>query len=202
MSYRYRGYGSRGARAVWAIIIACVVVYLATALASLSQYPSGAMVDQFGIQRQGLASHPWTLVTSLFLHYGIYHILGNMLTLFWFGMVLVGLIGETKFLVLYFGAGIIGNLVFVGLAPHSVAVGASGAIFGVAGALAVMRPRAKVMIFPIPVPLDLWIAVVLGFVVLSFLPGVGWQAHLGGLATGLAAGWYFRRWERSRGIYG
>ncbi len=80
--------------------------------------------------------------------------------------------------------------------PLSVAVGASGAIFALGGALAMMRPKLRVFVFPIPVPLPLWIAVIGGFIILSFLPFVAWQAHLGGLVVGLIAGHIFRRKER------
>ena len=80
--------------------------------------------------------------------------------------------------------------------PLSVAVGASGAIFALGGALAVMRPKLRVVIFPIPVPLPLWIAVIGGFIILSLLPFVAWQAHLGGLIIGFIAGYIFRRKER------
>jgi len=76
------------------------------------------------------------------------------------------------------------------------AVGASGAIFALGGALTILVPYVKVYIFPIPAPLPLWVAVIGGFVILSFLPGVAWEAHLGGLLTGLAAGLVFRRGRR------
>jgi membrane associated rhomboid family serine protease len=75
-------------------------------------------------------------------------------------------------------------------------VGASGAIFALGGALAMLRPKLPVLVFPIPVPMPLWIAVIGSFVVLSFIPSVAWQAHLGGLIVGLVAGYFFRRRER------
>jgi membrane associated rhomboid family serine protease len=60
-----------------------------------------------------------------------------------------------------------------------------------------MRPKLRVFVFPIPVPLPLWAAVIGGFLIISFFPGVAWQAHLGGLVLGLIAGYFLRRRERS-----
>jgi membrane associated rhomboid family serine protease len=51
----------------------------------------------------------------------------------------------------------------------------------------------KVIFFPVPIPMPLWIAIVGSFVVLSLIPGVAWQAHLGGLLFGAAVGWYYKR---------
>ena len=144
-----------------------------------------------------LWSHPWTIVTSMFMHSGLWHCTANMLTLYFFGSYLSRLIGDSKFLIIYFSGGILGNVLYILLGdPLSIAVGASGAVFALGGALAVMRPKLKVFIFPIPIPLNLWIAVIGGFVILSFLPYVAWQAHLGGLIVGLIAGYIFRRKER------
>ena len=80
--------------------------------------------------------------------------------------------------------------------PYSIAIGASGAIFALGGVLTVMRPKLRVFVFPIPVPLPLWLAVIGGFLILSFFPGIAWQAHLGGLVFGLIAGYFFRKRER------
>lgn len=140
---------------------------------------------------------PWTIVTAMFVHAGIGHILGNMITLYFFGSYLIRLIGERNFWILYLCGGILGNILFMLLAPpFSVAVGASGAIFAVGGALTLMRPKLRVFIIPIPVPIPLWVAVIGGFLILSFLPGVAWQAHLGGLVFGLIMASFFRRRER------
>ena len=76
-------------------------------------------------------------------------------------------------------------------------VGASGAIFALGGALALLTPRLRVFVFPIPVPMPLWVAVIGGFVIISFAPGIAWQGHLGGLVTGLLAGLVLRRRVRT-----
>jgi len=97
----------------------------------------------------------------------------------------------------YFVGGILGNILYILLAPpFSIAIGASGAIFAVGGTLAVLRPKIRVFVFPIPIPFPLWVAVIGGFLIVSFFPNVAWQAHLGGLAFGLTVGYFFRKRER------
>jgi len=121
-----------------------------------------------------------------------------MITLYFFGTYFNRLVGEKSFLIVYFVGGIVGNfflLLLSGLAPYPAALGASGAVFALAGGLVVMRPRLPVIIFPIPIPMPLFVAVLGGFVILSFLPWVAWQAHLGWLIVGLIAGYISRRRE-------
>ena len=143
--------------------------------------------------------YPWGIVTSMFVHDGFYHIFANMLTLYFFGSFLVRLVGDRWFWIIYFGGGLLGGIFFVALQtwmePNSLAlaVGASGAVFAVAGALVMLAPRQRVFIFPIPVPVPLGIAVIGGFLLMSFLPGVAWQAHLGGILVGLGVGYYIKR---------
>lgn len=147
-----------------------------------------------GLQPVGLLTRPWTIVTNLFVHSGLWHITANMLTLYFFGRYLSRLIGEGKFLIVYFGGGILGNILFILLAPpFSIAVGASGAIFALGGILAVMRPKLMVFVFPIPVPIPLWVAVIGGFFIIALFPHIAWQAHLGGLIFGLTAGYFLRK---------
>jgi membrane associated rhomboid family serine protease len=147
---------------------------------------------------------PWTIITSIFLHGGIWHLLTNMITLFFFGRYISTLLGERKFLIVYFVGGISGNLLYLLIALYtpfgesfSLAIGASGAVFALGGVLAVMRPKIKVIILPVPIPIPLWVAVIGGFLVISLFPSVAWQAHLGGLAWGLAIGYFFKKRERT-----
>jgi len=153
------------------------------------------LLFQLGLTPALFPQRPWTLVTSMFVHVGIGHILPNMLTLYFFGSYLLQLIGERYFWVIYFLGGILGSIFYILLAPPlSVAVGASGAVFALGGALTVLRPKLKIFIFPLPVPIPLWVAVIGGFLIIS--PGVAWQAHLGGLVFGLVAAYFFRRQRR------
>ena len=104
------------------------------------------------------------------------------------------LIGEKKFLVVYFLGGIAGNILFILLAPpFAVGIGASGAIFALGGTLMIIAPRLRVFIIPIPIPVPLWIAIIVFLLISLLTPGIAWQAHLGGLILGLGAGRYFKR---------
>jgi len=186
----YRSYKRSSLNPVWILIALNVILFVVT-LATPS------LIVSFGLTPAGFAERPWTILTSLFLHGSFGHILGNMITLYFFGKYLRLLVGSSKFLLVYFIGGTLGGILYMLLAPPlSIAIGASGAVFALGGALAVMRPKLRVLVFPVPVPMPLWAAVIGGFVIISFLPNVAWQAHLGGLAFGAIGGYFFRRKER------
>ncbi|MBE9482524.1 MAG: rhomboid family intramembrane serine protease [Chloroflexi bacterium] len=188
MMYRsYRGFSSTP---IWVLIGLNLVLFIATVI-------NRELIFYLGLIPVDVLERPWTIVTSLFVHSSIGHILANMITLYFFGRYLCALVGEKKFLIVYFIGGILGSIFYILLGPPiSIAVGASGAVFAVGGALAVMRPKLRVIIFPIPAPLPLWVAVIGGFLIISLFPNVAWQAHLGGLAFGLTIGYFFSRRER------
>ncbi len=189
----YRRYDGFNLGPVAFLILANLIVFVAV-------FFRQDFIFQFGLQPATIATKPWTILTAMFIHDGFGHILGNMFTLYFFGTFLVQLIGDRNFFIVYFLGGLAGNLLYVLLAPpFSVAVGASGAIFAVGGALAVLRPKLTVFVFPIPAPIPLWLAVIGGFVLttlVSGIVGIAWQAHLGGLVLGLMAGRFFRGKER------
>jgi membrane associated rhomboid family serine protease len=119
-----------------------------------------------------------------------------MISLYFLGSFLIRAAGEKSFLAIFFLGGLAGNILFILLAdPYSTGIGASGAIYALGGALAVMLPRVPVLVFPIPVPVPLWAAILI-FLLLSFLPGIAWQAHLGGLLLGVIAGLILRKKRR------
>jgi len=186
---RYRRYQGFSLNPIW-IIIAINLLMLVTTIISPK------LISLLGLVPAIFLSRPWTMVTNLFIHGGLWHLLANMLTLYFFGRYLSRLIGDSKLLIVYFAGGILGNILYILLGePLSVAIGASGSVFALGGALTMMRPKLSVLVFPIPVPLPLWVAVIGGFLILSFLPFVAWQAHLGGLIIGLIAGYIFRKSE-------
>jgi len=201
MRVRYRGYQGFGLSPILVLVIVNLLVFIVIFIVSkIAPQLTLILISILGLPPPGyFLAQPWTIVTSMFLHIEFWHIFANMITLYFFGSYLNRLVGRKKFLLVYFSGGILGNiflLLLAGFSPYNIALGASGGVFALAGALAVMRPRLPVIIFPLPVPIPLWVAVIGGFLILSFLPFVAWQAHLGGLVLGLIAGYIFRKRER------
>ena len=187
---RYRSISYDKLAPIWVIIIINLLIFIATLV-------SRNLIYLLGLQAATFLEQPWTIITSMFTHAGISHILFNMLTLYFYGSFLCQLIGNKNLLIIYFGGGILGGIFFLLLAPPYVTgIGASGAVFALGGALAILTPRLRVYVFPIPVPMPLWAAVIGGFFILSIVPGIAWQAHLGGLVFGLIAGYFHRRRAR------
>ncbi|MBP1653618.1 MAG: Peptidase rhomboid domain protein [Bacteroidetes bacterium] len=131
---------------------------------------------------------PWTVVTYMFLHANLWHLLFNMLSLFFFGPRLEHELGGRDFLLLYFISGIAGALLSF-LTPYVAIVGASGAVFGVLLGFARYWPREQIMIWGI-IPVEArWLVIIM--TVLSLIGGFGGGgdiahfAHLGGFAGGL-----------------
>ncbi|OGN90659.1 MAG: hypothetical protein A2Z70_02345 [Chloroflexi bacterium RBG_13_48_17] len=198
MSYRR----SDNIAPVLAIIIFCFLVFIATEAGR--RFFDYNLVSLLGLQTATFLQQPWTIVTNLFMHGDIWHILFNMITLYFFGTFLIRLVGTRDFLIIYFLGGIVGNIFFMLFASiidqrylYISVIGASGAIFALGGALAMLTPRLRVFVFPIPVPMPLWVAVLGGFIILSIIPGIAWQGHLGGLVFGLLVGLVLRRRVRT-----
>jgi len=185
-----RTYRTVNLNVLWFIIALNVAIFIITLIR-----PEG-IIYFLGLTPALLSQQPWTIISSMFVHGSIWHILFNMISLYFLGSFVIRAAGERTFLAIYFLGGLVGNILFALLAnPFSTGIGASGAVFALGGALAVMAPRVPVFIFFIPIPVPLWVAIII-FFLLSFLPSIAWQAHLGGLVLGLVAGLIFRRRRR------
>lgn len=137
------------------------------------------------------AFQPWRLVTVALVHSGLWHVGLNMLALWLIGRSLEPLLGRWRFLTLYVLSAIGGSVAVALLSPMTPVVGASGAIFGLFGALLIIGRHIGANITGI--------AIILGInLVIGFIPGfnVSWQAHIGGLLTGLAIGFLFTRTKK------
>jgi rhomboid protease GluP len=133
----------------------------------------------------------WRLFTSLFVHFGIPHLVLNMIALVMFGPLVERLYGSVNYLVIYLLAGLAGNLASISWQPDINSAGASGAIFGILGALLAAQLRAGDT-FPVDIlrPIQ---SSTLVFLALSLYAGFRYKgidnaAHLGGAAAGFLLG--------------
>ena len=154
---------------------------------------------------------PLTLLTSLFFHSGVLHILGNMLFLYVFGDNVEDSMGPLHYLLFYLSCGVASGLVFAYAAPTTITplVGASGAISGVCAAYLLLFPRSTIFglvagVFPIRAPawvfVGTWIALQFLNAILGEQGHVAWFAHVGGILIGLALTPLFKR--RSAPLFG
>ena len=141
---------------------------------------------------QNSFSELWRFVTAIFLHGGFPHLLYNLFALALFGSILEKYIGSKKFLFVFFVTGIFANLISINYYDSSL--GASGAIFGIIGALVLIRPMLVVWAFGLPMPMFLAGALwAVGDVIGIFVPSnVANVAHLSGMFFGLVFGLIYR----------
>src|SRR3989344_6174503 len=141
---------------------------------------------------------PWRFVTAIFLHASVAHIAYNLFALALFGIILEKLIGSKIFLLVFFASGIIANLIAVNFYDSSL--GASGAIYGILGCLAVIRPLMMIWAFGFPMPMFIAAILWVGAGVLGvFMPSnVGDIAHLSGIGIGFIIGLVLREWRKAK----
>jgi len=176
-----------GAQLTSLIIGANVLVFL---LMQLTGSPtSDRTFRRFGALVSPLpASQWWRLITAMFVHFGFLHILFNMLALFLFGGVIEQRYGKLRYLMLYLGAGVLGSATSLAYSHAALSAGASGAIFGIIGAVlavAVWNRRLPGMSRQIRSLLFL-----IGINVFFGLsaPLIDLRAHIGGLIGGFVIG--------------
>ncbi|HET9066295.1 MAG TPA: rhomboid family intramembrane serine protease [Gemmatimonadales bacterium] len=141
-----------------------------------------------------LRERPWTFVTYMFMHGGMFHLAANGIALFAFGPAVERQLGSSRFIFYYFYCGLgaaILSIVLAALMPIAPFIGASGAVLGVALAFARFYPEAELIIFPLPFPIKarvlVWLLASLDLVgaVFGSGDGIAHVAHLGGLLFGM-----------------
>jgi membrane associated rhomboid family serine protease len=171
---------------LWLSLI-CVVVFVLQNLIS-------GFTELMLLNTHVFSGELWRFVTSLFLHADIIHLIYNLFALLLFGFILERIIGSRNFLIVFFASGIIGNLISVNFYESSL--GASGAIYGVIGCVAVLNPMMMIwafgMLMPMFIAAILWIAGDILGVFGVFDKNVGYIAHLGGVFIGVVLGIIFR----------
>ena len=174
-----------GALVTRTLIVIDLVVYLLawkvlTPVVVNHLYMWGYAPPAFG---GGVAGGQWyRMVTGMFLHTALWHLGLNVWSLWVFGPPLERALGRWRFLAVFLVSGLAGNALQLLAAPYTPALGASGAIFGLIGALLVVERRRMLDLGPL-------LAIVLVNLVATFtIPDISWEAHIGGLAAGLLLG--------------
>lgn len=179
----------------YALIALNVIMYVITALMShnLMDMDMNVLLDMGALYGPDVIQKNewWRLITAMFLHAGMMHLVMNMFSLYYVGQGVEQYFDTKAYLSIYLFSGIIGGIVSLYVHPNSVGVGASGAIFGIFGALAgfFMANRDKIedhsKAFMKNFASILGINLVLGFAISS----IDVSAHVGGLIAGFIGGY-------------
>ncbi len=171
------------------LTLLCIVVFIL-------QVHIRGFTELFLLNKQALYGEWWRFVTAIFLHGSLSHLISNLFALALFGFILESIVGSKKFLALFFVSGIGANLVAVHF--YGASLGASGAIYGIIGALAILRPLMLVWAFGMPLPM---IVAAFFWAMLDvaglFVPSnIGHVAHLSGMAFGFVFGFVWLKKKR------
>ena len=191
--WKRQGYWNRHS-AVFHLIVINVAVYLLGKIGQDNQLVAWGALFTEG---QSLWQ-VWRLVTYQFLHAGFTHLLFNMYSLWLFGRMVEAALGKRRFVTLYLVSGVLGGALFflANWNSGAVCVGASGACFGVMVAAAMAFPHSRFMLLLPPIPMKLWVMVVIYcgleiyYQLVGMNNGIAHLAHLGGALGGFL---YMRR---------
>jgi membrane associated rhomboid family serine protease len=184
-----RGTIGRTGNPVTAALVAInVVVFLITLAQGPGSEPGGKVFEKGALfvslpfTDQGLAHGEWwRLFTSMFLHGSFLHIAFNMFALWWLGSVVEQSLGPVRYVLLYVASGLAGSTGAIIFAPHAVTVGASGAIFGLLGALLVLEYLQTGSFAGQAMTL-----IVINLALSFAIPNISIGGHIGGLIGGIA----------------
>jgi membrane associated rhomboid family serine protease len=184
----------------WALIGLNVIVYLISISrpGGMINAPSATFLAKWGLFGPAVANGDWwRLITAAFLHANLLHIGLNMLALVWLGAPVERYLGHLQYLGLYLVAGLAGSAGALIATPTGLTVGASGAIFGILGALLIIEYQATGNIAGQAFTLIL-INLAFSFTV----SGISVGGHIGGLIGGIAAALALTRFGRTSLVYG
>jgi len=167
-----------------ALIVVIVAIYLITVAQGLGvNQPGGRLFGEFALYGPLVADGDWwRLITAAFLHASLLHIAFNMLALWWIGGPLEQAIGPWRFLAIYAVSGLAGSAGALLASPQAVTVGASGAIFGLFGAMVVIQWQTTGSVAGPAMTL-----ILVNLAITFAVPNISWGGHIGGLVGGVLA---------------
>jgi len=168
------------------ILLICILVFFLEYIPIGHEFVQNYLV----LARNHALEMPWTILTYMFVHGGFNHLFFNMLFLFFFGMELERRVGSGEFLQIYILSGIFAALAQMAVSSAPM-VGASGALYGVLGCLAIIAPEIRLLLF-FMIPMSIrWAVVLFALIDLLFMgsaDNIAHMAHIAGLVVGLAFG--------------
>jgi membrane associated rhomboid family serine protease len=191
--------GATDALVTKTLIAINIGIYLLTAVqGSGLNSPGGTLFLKMALFGPAVAAGDWwRLITAAFLHANIIHIAFNMLALWWFGAPVENYLGRLRFVGLYLVSGLAGSAGALVANPTAVTVGASGAIFGILGAMAILEWQATGRLAGNAMTL-----IVINLALSFAIAGISIGGHIGGLIGGVLATLAFARWGRGHAAYG
>jgi len=177
----------------YGIVAVTVLAYLVALLPGIGDVVFSALAFNSGFLEPGPFFQPWRVLTVTLVHGSPWHIALNMLALWALGRSLEPLLGRWRFAALYVLSAMGGSVLVALLAPYTWVIGASGAVWGLLGAMFIIGRHIGANVTAI--------AVLLGLnLVITFLPGsnISWQGHIGGGLVGLLVGWIYARTRATR----
>jgi membrane associated rhomboid family serine protease len=180
-----------------------VAIYLVTAAQGAGiNAPGGQLFDKMLLYGPAVANGDWwRLITAAFLHASLLHIGFNMLALWWFGAPVEAYLGRARFIGVYLVSGLAGSAGALVLTPHAVTVGASGAIFGILGAMLILEWQHTGR-FGGQAATLIAINLVLNFAYNGAGGNISIGAHIGGLIGGILCTFALAHWGRGSAAYG
>jgi membrane associated rhomboid family serine protease len=169
----------------YGIIALCLVIY------GIQYLTGNTLTNLWSYYPVYTVIQPWRMLTSIFIHLSIFHVLINMYSLFVIGPALERMLGRLRYLALFVIAGFGGSVGVLLIAnPTTGTAGASGAIFGLLGAFFIIQRKLGGNLT------QLMFVIVLNLAMGFIIPGIAWQAHVGGLVTGAAVAFVYLETRR------
>ncbi len=183
----------------WGLIGVNVIVYLITVAQGFGiSNPGGKLFNNWDLYGPAVAAGDWwRLITAAFLHANIAHIALNMLALVWLGAPVERYVGHLRYLGIYIVSGLAGSAGALILTPNAHTVGASGAIFGILGALLIIEYQQTGRVTG-----QAFTLIVINLVFSFTFSGISVGGHIGGLIGGIASMLALTHFGRTRSAYG